>query len=282
MKGTTLKEIRTGGGWKFFCPYDDVEPLAEFLEELDGRLSSAEYSAAWESLGSSINSSVWRFDVAGCGYIFKEFLSRGPFESIKAIFRGTRARRAWRAAVMLKEAGFLTPRLVVLGERCGVFCIEGNFIVTRFIEGSTGLATFIKGPLARMKPDAAMALRRNLARTLGGLVGRLHAKGIVHGDLRPDNILVVGSNKADPDFYLIDNERNEFFKEIPFELLVKNLVQVGMFFPQVVGATDRMRFYKAYLEFFPKARSVEKRLLRAVWTRTMERLSKAKYKNGSA
>ncbi len=285
MKGTDLKEVLTDEGWRL--SFFESEPSAGLIEELNKKLSLEGKVQSWERLQSSAGSSLWLFSSGGCTYVFKEFLSRGLFESVGAVFRGTRGRRAWRAALILEEAGFLTPQSVVLGERRGILCAGGNggnFMVTRFIEGSMGLAIFMKGPLTEMakaQPKEAIVLRQNLARELGALVGRLHAKGIVHGDLRPNNILIQMAGQSGFKFYLIDNERNKLFREIPFALLVKNLVQIGMLFPSLVGRTDRMRFFKAYLEAFPMEKATERLLAKTVWTKTVERLKKIRLRCGN-
>lgn len=260
------------GGWDVTLRHAPPE----LIQSIEGLLRGDYSSNEGTLLKSSRHSRVCKFRVGESFYVFKEFLPRGAFEGLKSVFRGSRSKRALRAAVRLEEAGFLTPPIEAVGERRGMLGVSKDFMVTRFIEGSIGVNAFIQGPLREMEPEAAMALRRSLMRELGAIVGGLHAKGIVHGDLRPNNILLKGVDEGEGavSLYLIDNESNKYFKRIPFELLVKNLVQINMIRSPFLNITDRMRFYGAYLTAFPRAGSIKKRLAGAVRQRTMERLER--------
>ena len=73
----------------------------------------------------------------------------------------------------------------------------------------------------------------------------MHKVGIVHGDLRPGNILMEPSET--PRFVMIDIERNSFHQVIPLHLVQKNLVQLIKCIPfKEFTARDRLTFYHEY------------------------------------
>ena len=84
---------------------------------------------------------------------------------------------------------------------------------------------------------------------LGETIGKMHAAGIFHGDLRSGNVFV---KKVDDEweFFLLDNERTKKYNRIRNRLRLKNLVQINMF-KEGLSRTDRMRFFKAYLNENP-------------------------------
>ena len=76
-------------------------------------------------------------------------------------------------------------------------------------------------------------------------IGRLHATGFIHGDLRTSNVLAhKGCDHFE--FSFIDNERNTQHKPAPGKLLLKNLMQLNMHLPSELSRTDRMRFFESW------------------------------------
>ena len=111
--------------------------------------------------------------------------------------------------------------------------------------------------------------RRQLLHVLGEAVGRMHRAGIVHGDLRPGNIL---ARKSDGrwEVFFIDNERTKKWPFLPNRLRLKNLVQINML-PSDVSKTDRLRFFHAYLLLNPSVRPRYKEWARKAMSITRRR-----------
>ena len=215
---------------------------------------------------SSVVSRVYKFttnfdDKKRCVY-FKQYLFRSSLDFIKHIICSSRAKRAFKATLMLEKNGFETPRVVAMGKHKSSFFDRGNFLVTIGLEGAKQIHQFIPDKLEDLSKEQLNDLRE-LIRTFGHIVGKLHAARIFHGDLRLGNVLVT-RQKDGWHIFFIDNERTRKFRRLPSRLRLKNLVQANMLISECITKTDRMRFFKAYLSLNPL---IQKR--RAVWAKTI-------------
>ncbi|MBI5632850.1 MAG: hypothetical protein HZA15_05165 [Nitrospirae bacterium] len=227
-------------------------------------------------LTSSGNSAVWKFSVDDDCFVFKEFLKRGRFESCKALVTGSRAHKAWQRGNELRARGFNTPDILMYGAQSLFFAPHRSFILMKCLTHSIGLHTLLQNHFSVPLAHEKVTLKRSFLESAGRFIGKMHARGIFHGDLRLDNILVQGWETGERTFSLIDNERNRYFREkhISMACRLKNLVQVNMVvLPQITFA-DRLRFFRAYLSENPELYPGVKDLLRRVHLKTKKRLSK--------
>lgn len=246
--------------------------IAQLLEAF---LVSGVVPENWVKLKSSDNANVWKFPVADRWCVFKEYLMRDPFDGVKAFVGRSRAKRAWINGKMLTQEGTYTPQMLAFGGKRSFPLTYQSFLVTEFISNSLGIYTLLKENLPLSLTKEQIKLKRTMIRSFGSFIGRLHAKGFAHGDLRLDNILIAGWGTDEYRFFLIDNERNRYFqKGIPHRYRMKNLVQLNMLVLPQVTFTDRIRFFRAYLFENPKLKPVEKEWMRNVFLKTRERLQK--------
>jgi hypothetical protein len=97
----------------------------------------------------------------------------------------------------------------------------------------------------------------------------MHRAGIIHGDLRPGNVLA--RKVADGwEFFFLDNERTRKWPWLPMRLRLKNLVQINML-PEGISRTDRMRFFQAYMLANPSVCAAYKEWAERIMTRTRRR-----------
>lgn len=263
----------TWNGWKILC--DAVRCNSSILDQIKIFTLTRVPPQGWIHIESSHFSSVWKFSINNTSYIFKQFLNRNILEYFKASIRGSRAKRAWVNGQILIKEGFYTPFLIAYGERSFFSFPVFTFIVTDFLQDYCGAYTMLKTKFSFPLPMNQIKLKRTLIHLLGKYIGQLHSKGIIHGDLRLDNILINQRETEDTMFYLIDNERNKLFpRDIPERLRLKNLVQINMIVLPQITFTDRLRFFRAYLESNPELETVSRYWIRRVFLKTKKRLQK--------
>ncbi|MCK4789482.1 MAG: hypothetical protein KAV87_37420 [Desulfobacteraceae bacterium] len=222
---------------------------------------------------SSDTSRVFKCDVSpdAAGHILylKQYLWRSVLDFVKHLFRASRGKRAFKASLMLEENGFDAPAVIALFELClGPFRTD-SLLLTSDVENARSVPELFED-ICRNSGKDALIRKRNLIRAFAETVGRLHAKGIFHGDLRLGNVLVREEGKIWR-FFLIDNERTKKFYRLPTRLRLKNLVQVNMF-RYGISRTDRLRFFKSYLEKNPLIACKQTDWVKKVITKTNWRL----------
>ena len=222
--------------------------------------------------GSSQNSRVLRFRASCDGgertIYFKEYIKRSPLDWLKGLLYPCRAMRAFHASLMLADAGFLSPTVIAAGRVGRGLLGKRSFLATEEVADAQPVYRYLIPPHS---DESACTLqdRRELLRLIGRTVGRMHRAGIVHGDLRPGNIL---ARKAAGgwEFFFIDNERTRRRRTLPASLRLKNLVQINML-PDGISRTDRMRFFHAYMLANPLVCAAYKQWAERIMTRTHRR-----------
>lgn len=173
---------------------------------------------------------------------FKSFDHGSLGETLKRAVRGSRARRTLQGTRLLQDAGCLAPDVVA----CGTL-LHQDFVVMEDLDGPqllNALHSYLQEPARR-------SWRRQLYRALGCTVGTMHAAGIVHGDLRPNNVII----HPGADSYrlgLIDNERTRRPLRFRREQL-RNLKQIMLLDERYITAAERRTFFAAYFSRFPQA-----------------------------
>ncbi len=185
---------------------------------------------------------------------YKEFLPRGPLELMKALLRGSRATRARRNNDALLAAGFAAPANLAWGRLPG----GREYLFSSAVPGQ-GVTWWLREELVERSGEP-LQLRRELLGALGEFIGRVHAAGFVHGDLRTSNVLA--SREAGLfHFALIDNERNQHKQPAAGRGLLRNLMQLNMLLPTDLSARDRMRFFRGWRKHMAELSRLEANLL---------------------
>ncbi|MEA3224580.1 MAG: lipopolysaccharide kinase InaA family protein [Planctomycetota bacterium] len=250
-------------------------PESEIENLLSVNDLSVECRDQFTKVASSDYARVFRgsvsFDGASRMVYLKQYLCRSKLDFVKHFFRASRAKRAFNASLMLRQNGFDTPAVVGLFERrIGPFCTD-NFLLTEEV-GNAGSMVEVLTDLCADSDADTLVRKRDLIRAFAETLGRMHAEGIFHGDLRLGNVLVAREEQKWR-FFFIDNERTRKFYNLPSTLRLKNLVQVNMFI-HGISNTDRLRFFRAYLSKSPSIRMRYGRWAQKIIARTNKRLSR--------
>jgi tRNA A-37 threonylcarbamoyl transferase component Bud32 len=171
--------------------------------------------------------------------------------------RGSRARRALRGAALMQATGLSTAAPLAVAERRQRGAVRESFLVTRFLAHAL--------PLPALAPElrGARARRRALVRALGDTLGRLHAAGLHHSDLKHSNLMIGPGERVT----LLDLECLLPRRRPSWPRRVRALGQLEAFAADLypwLPLTDRMRFLRAYLDHAPHLVGRRRELVRDV------------------
>jgi len=250
-------------------PKNDIRNLVSVSD------SHAEGRDQFVRVPSSDYTRVFKLDVCFDGtnrsLYLKKYLRRSTLDFVKHLFRPSRARRAFNATLMLHKNGFDAPAVIGLFERRpGPFCTD-NLLLTEEVENARSMPQLLTDICQNSGRDTFVS-KRALIEAFAGTIGQMHARGIFHGDLRLGNVLVVREEQKWR-FFFIDNERTKKLYHLPARLRLKNLVQINMFRNGITN-TDRLRFFKAYINANPCVQVRYIRWLRKIIAKTNHRLRK--------
>jgi tRNA A-37 threonylcarbamoyl transferase component Bud32 len=233
--------------------------------------------SAFIKVPSSEYTNVFKCDVCIDGTIhslyLKQYLTRSAWDFLKRLFRTSPAKRGLSASITLQNNGLDAPVVIGLFERrAGPFLID-NILLTKEIKNARSIVQCLADISRSLRKDTLLR-KRNLIECFGETVGRMHTKGIFHGDLRLGNVLVQQKEEAWR-FFFIDNERTKKFQRLPARLRLKNLVQINMF-QENISDTDRMRFFRKYCAWNTQTKEAAKVLAKHVLKKTEQRLRNKK------
>lgn len=233
-------------------------------------------TSVFSSDTSRVHKFTVRFDDIEKEVYIKQYLCRSAWDFIKHLVRASRARRAFKATLMLEKNGFEAPVVVAVGECKTDFFNKSNFLVTLEAEDTKQIYQFIPESLQNFTKKQLQD-KRELIRAFGRTIGKMHVKGIFHGDLRLGNVL-ARQEKNGWRFFFIDNERTrKFYRLLPW-LRLKNLVHVNMHRSPCLTNSDRMRFLKAYVQENPLIARKRAKWAKKIIKKTNRRLKeKGKY-----
>jgi tRNA A-37 threonylcarbamoyl transferase component Bud32 len=219
----------------------------------------AERSAAGEGAGpagratvvkSGPHRSVYRVELPSATVFLKHFKIADWRALARNILLGSPAQREAAAAAQIAQAGIETTVSAAVGATRTGLVVRESFLVTREIAGSAPLNQVLRERLLsaeqRTLPPDAPRFRRDLARALGQLTGRLHRHGLTHGDLHLANILIRIRADGEVCLSLIDLQRVRRHVVLPFRWARHDLFGLYNSFNGVAGRAERRRFLNAY------------------------------------
>jgi hypothetical protein len=167
---------------------------------------------------------------------------------LRQLVRPSKARMEYDRAVAIASRGVATVEPLAVGERQALLGIGDSYLVTRGLEETQTLNSFLVATLVPMAPLRQTRLRQRLARALGILVAQLHNAGIRHNDFHAANILVRLDDGDEPVLSLIDLNAVNVGKPLDWQAGIDNLVIFTRWFVPRVSRADRLRFWRVYYE----------------------------------
>jgi len=148
-----------------------------------------------------------------------------------------------------------------------------SYLATQWIESSENVH-FFGWRIANRPAAERLRLAARCAESLGRLVGRLHAGGISHRDLKAANLLVVpprdGADASSLKTYLIDIDGMRVRRRLRSGRRAANLARLatGLEAHPWLTPSISCRFLRAYASAFPPGTIAWRPLWRAVQRRT--------------
>lgn len=247
---------------------DHEKDLAKIKASVHALLSSSSTPHFWQKVHSSPITEVFYYTEKPHVYL-KVFAKPSIKDQLKYLYKGSRCQRTLKESRRLIDSGFDTPSIIFSGKQD-----SNEWFVSSAVNG-IGFGTYLANFCRHPQPGKEAHWKHNLHYALGKITGELHSANIIHGDLRPENIL-VDLDSSTPRLHLIDVERNRYYRlSAPKSERVKNLVQINMLFQEDLNLAGRVRVIKAYLKHSkPLDKAGERELIRTVLEITEERLAK--------
>ncbi len=181
---------------------------------------------------------------------YKRFRRRNWWKRMTSLLRRRRAVRAWRLGHAMRHRGIATPRpLVAIVPRALSREID-SFLVTEWIDGCT--AYEVPRKIADLPESHRPAAAKAVAEIVGRLLGRMHAAGFSHRDLKPGNVMIAGEfhNPESLQASLVDLDGVTRFRFVSRRRRATNLARLAYGFAETPGVTPALmrRCLAAYLE----------------------------------
>lgn len=174
--------------------------------------------------------------------VVKEFPSRGIVR-LKSLFQPSKALKAWRGALALKERGLGTASPAAYLEKRRHGWVERSYFFASRIDGAEEIRGLFRSiPETQLEPFLS---------ELAGFLARCHDGGILHRDLSDGNVLVKRDESCRTLFYLLDTNRVRLREKLGGFRRSKNLIRLGV--------------PPAYQKYFLRRYFGEKPLRRAHW-----------------
>ncbi len=186
----------------------------------------------------------------------KRYNFKGLKDTIKNLFRKSRARRSFEAALMLGQAGIPTPPAVFACEKriCGI--LLESYIATEKIDA-----------LDLVKYVATYGYDTGLILSVAGLIRRLHEMGFIPVDLKGENLLAGNGRISIID---LDRLRRVAFTEM--KTMAKNLSYLNASFCNAIPHEERSLFLEEYTKGNPLLLGRKRELAGRIKELTLKRL----------
>jgi len=200
-----------------------------------------------KGLSSFVVRSAVRLDSGDVPVAFKRIRSKDWLKRLLRRAQTNRAIRNFRLALEFLRSGILTPRPILAIAPHWYDWVHPSYLATEWIEGALPIDKFVYAT-RDLPPAESRSFLRRTAAELGSLLGRMHAAGFSHRDLKSTNVLARNC-AGQIELFLLDLDgasRNRVFKS---HVRLLNLTRLVIATDEVAGITHaiRLRVLLAYL-----------------------------------
>lgn len=173
-------------------------------------------------------------------WIARRYKYEGSPTQKKDIFRKPLVFVAFEQALAMEEEGIRTPKVLAAGVEYKLFTPQTSYLVGQEVKDSKTLGRFAARDIC---------LPHNLATTLAKDIGQMHMRGLFHGDLTINNILIDGKGRP----WFIDLDRGFKAKgSLSWKRSIQDLHRLARFYP-FFSHTFRI-FFLDFLEIYSSQR----------------------------
>ena len=182
---------------------------------------------------------------------YKQFRPRGWWKSLCGRFRVSRARRGWELAQALLARNIPTPRPLLACEPRGPWRRRSSYLATQWIADAENLHLY-GWRLAGYPLPQRLRWASRCAVNLGRLLGRMHAAGVSHRDLKGANLLAV-QQRDDVAVFLVDVDGVRISRRLSARRRAADLARLaaGLEAHPWVSRSIACRLLRAYAGEFP-------------------------------
>lgn len=177
---------------------------------------------------------------------------------LRYLFSPARPRRAWVAANGLLLRGIGTPLPLAYLRKHEATLRNRSLFVSESLPDAVRIEDYLRQfSLAR---DARKRFVAHLACTLE----RLHKRGVYHGDLKANNILVRKGESQEPELLLVDLDGVKFRRRVSSRQRVKDLARLDAALGHLFTIKERLFFFQLYEKGEKEISRNRKKLLGAI------------------
>jgi tRNA A-37 threonylcarbamoyl transferase component Bud32 len=177
----------------------------------------------------------------------KQYRPRNVCKALLAMLRPAKSMENWRKAEFLRNCGVATPRPLLACQPHGWKELGNSYLATQWIDGAENLHVFA-WQIAGRPLDARLRLAARCAEAIGQLLGRMHAAGAAHRDLKAANLIVAEAG-GKVTVYLVDLDGLRLGEQIQAERRARDLARLaaGLHAHPWVTRSICRRFLRAYV-----------------------------------
>ncbi len=199
----------------------------------------------------------------------KQYCRHSLWKAVAGLARRPKAVRNWAKAQFLAARDIATPRPILACLLRDWASLGGSFLVTQWV-GGENLHLF-GWRLAKRPPVERLRIAAECADSLGRLVGRMHAAGAAHRDLKAANLVVVEKDGR-LETWLVDLDGLQIGRSVSLARRARDIARLAAGLaahPWVTHSISR-RFLRAYLSAYPGNATDWKPLWRAIAARAAQ------------